>query len=73
MTSTETATVDALPLDFYAARRIIMHALRDQSKPEARDLIQDLLSTMHGTSASGNAAPKPAGSGTESRGPGITS
>jgi serine/threonine-protein kinase len=41
-----------------------------KTKPEARDLIQELLSTMHGTTSSGNAAPKVPG-GPESRGPGV--
>jgi eukaryotic-like serine/threonine-protein kinase len=41
-----------------------------KTKPEARDLIQELLATMHGTSASGNASVKSPG-GSESRGPGI--
>jgi serine/threonine-protein kinase len=41
-----------------------------KTKPEARDLIQDLLATMHGTSTSGNASLKSPG-GPESRGPGL--
>ena len=41
-----------------------------KTKPEARDLLQELMSNMHGSSASGNAAPKSVASAAESqRGP----
>ncbi|MBF5067028.1 hypothetical protein G6O45_27860, partial [Salmonella enterica subsp. enterica serovar Istanbul] len=45
-----------------------------KTKPEARDLIQELLQTMHGTTpGSGNAGSKPQlPGGPESRGPGVS-
>ena len=42
-----------------------------KTKPEARDLIQELLATMHGTPTP-NTQSKPGLPGTESRGPGIS-
>ena len=42
-----------------------------KTKPEARELIQDLLQTMHGTSPSANAAPKVPGI-PDSRGSGLS-
>jgi hypothetical protein len=44
-----------------------------KTKPEARDLIQELLQTMHGTSSGANTGSKPQlPGGPESRGPGLT-
>jgi len=40
-----------------------------KTKPEARDLIQELLQTMHGPPATGNTAAKNLAGGPESRGP----